>query len=314
MLLRSLPLVMLLLLALPLPAVANKALFDEASAGQEAVAGLKRHQVTIDGLKVFYLDNERKDAARTILMVHGFGDSSLSWTQFARRFRDQEFRIVIPDLPGFGQSDRAPKADYGFAAQSRRLLELMQKLGIPRFHVVGNSMGGGIAAELAVQQPSMVQSLTLMDAAGVHYRPTELDDAMLAGRNMLVVKTPADFEALLAFVMMQRPPMPRPVLDYLAERAIKDNALHERIFREALFPDMNFLLPKLDAIKAPTLILWGEKDRVLHPDNALIFDKYIPDSRVVIMPKVGHTPMAEAPYESSDEVVKFINALGGAAP
>nr|MBP9731574.1 alpha/beta hydrolase [Moraxellaceae bacterium] len=63
------------------------------------------------------------------------------------------------------------------------------------------------------------------------------------------------------------------------------------------------------AIQSPTLIIWGEKDRVLHPDNAKIFNKFIKDSRVVILPNIGHIPMVEAPYESAAEVVKFIDAL-----
>lgn len=297
-----------LLLAVPARA-ADKELFDEIARGQEAIAGLNRHEITIDGVRIHYLDNDRTTARRTILMIHGFGDSGLGWVQFARLFRDNEFRIVVPDLPGFGQSDKRPDTDYRYAAQARRLASLMQSLGVSRYHVTGNSMGGGVAAELSLQQPVAVQSLTLMDAAGIHYRPTELDRSLLAGRNLLVMKKPEDFEAMLSFASAQRPAMPRPVLDYLSERAVKDSALHERIFHEALFEDINFLLPRLDAIKAPTLVLWGEKDRVLHPDNAAIFNKYIKDSRVVMLPNVGHIPMAEVPYESGAEVLKFIDAL-----
>lgn len=292
------------------PAVAaDKGLFDDITRGQEAIAQLNRHETTLDGLRVFYLDNDRKTAKRTILLVHGFGDSSLGWVQFARLFRDNEFRIVVPDLPGFGQSDRKPEADYGYEAQARRLALLMQSLGVAKYHVAGNSMGGGIAAELAIQQPVAVESLALLDSAGIHYRPTELDRSLLAGKNMLVMKRPEDLDAMLTFATAQRPPMPRPVLDYLSERAVKDSTLHERIFHESLFEDINFLLPKLDGIKAPTLILWGEKDRVLHPDNAKVFNRYIKNSRIVMLPNVGHLPMAEVPYESAAEVVKFIDGV-----
>ncbi|MDO8268972.1 MAG: alpha/beta hydrolase [Moraxellaceae bacterium] len=297
-------------LVFSLPVIAaDKSVFEDISLGQEAIAGLTRHESTIDGARIFYLDNDRKDAKRTILMVHGFGDSGLSWTQFARLFRDNDYRIVIPDLPGFGRSDKTPGRDYSYEAQAKRLFALMQSIGVPKFHVVGNSMGGGVAAELAVQQPVAIQSLTLMDAAGIHYRPTELDRTLLSGRNILVMKKPADFDAMITFASAQRPAMPRPVLDYLSERAVQDSALHERIFQDVLFEDINFLLPKLDAIKAPTLVLWGEKDRVLHPDNAKVFSKYIKGSQVVILPGVGHIPMAEVPYESAAEVVKFIGAL-----
>ncbi|MCC6200883.1 MAG: alpha/beta hydrolase [Moraxellaceae bacterium] len=287
----------------------NKAIFEDITKGQEAIAGLNRHEILIDGARIHYLDNDRTTAKRTILLIHGFGDSGLGWVQFARLFRDNDFRIVIPDLLGFGLSDKKPDTDYRYDAQARRLAVLMQALKVTRYHVAGNSMGGAVAAELAIQQPALVCSLTLLDAAGVHYRPTELDRALLAGRNPLVMKKPEDFDAMLSFAMVQRPIMPRPVLDYLSERAVKDSVLHERIFQEALFDDINFLLPKLDAIKSPTLIIWGEKDRVLHPDNAKIFNKFIKDSRVIILPNVGHLPMLEVPYESAVEVVKFIDAL-----
>ena len=288
---------------------ADKGLFDEIARGQEAVAELNRHEATVDGLRLFYLDNDRKAAPRTILLVHGFGDSSLGWVQFARLFRDNDFRIVAPDLPGFGQSDRKPDADYSYTSQAKRLAIMMQSLGVSRYHVAGNSMGGAIAAELAIQQPGAVASLSLLDAAGVHVRPTELDRSLLSGKNVLVMKKPEDFDAMLTFATAQRPAMPRPVLDYLSERAVRDSVLHERIFHQVLLEGINFLLPKLDAIKAPTLVLWGEKDRVLHPDNARVLHKYIPGSRLVIMPNVGHIPMAEVPYESAAEVLKLIEGV-----
>ncbi len=290
---------------------ADKALFEEILRGQEAVAGLKRHEATIDGQKIFYLDNENKNG-RPILLIHGFGDSSMTWVQFARRLRHENFRVIAPDLLGFGQSARPADADYRFPAQAKRMFALMQQLGVEKFHVTGNSMGGGVAGEMAASQPQKILSLTLIDAAGVHYKPADLDRAMLAGRNMLVLKTPQDFEALLEMVFVNRPPSPRPVLDYLAERAVHDWPLHERILREALFDDVNFLLLKMDAITSPTLVLWGEKDRLLSVENTKVFKRFIPGSQLVILPDVGHAPQMEVPNESSAEVVRFIDGLQSA--
>ena len=287
----------------------DKAIVEETLLGQEGIAGLKRHEITIDGHRIFYLDNERTTAGRTVMFIHGFGDSSLSWTYFARIFRDGDYRIIIPDLLGFGRSDRPLDADYGYAAQSRRLFALLQSQKIGSVHLVGNSMGGGIAAEMALQQPVMVASLTLMDAAGVHYRVTDLDQELMKGNNFLVPKRAEDFERLLDFVTVQRPAMPRPVLEYLADRAVRDSALHERIFHDALLRDIDFLIMDLDGIKAPTLIAWGEKDRVLSPDNAKVFKKYIPDSRIVYFPNAGHVPMIEIPEESALATRNFIEGL-----
>lgn len=277
---------------------------------QEEIAGLNRSTITLGGHKLSYLDNGNARAARTVVLVHGFGDSSLSWTFMARAFRDGGYRIVIPDLLGFGDSARPVDGDYSYKAQASRVLALMKQLNIASAHVVGNSMGGGVAAEMAVLQPQAVASLTLMDAAGVHYRPSQLDQEMLAGRNLLVAKTPEDFDRIIDFVCVQRPLSPRPIVDFLAERAVKDSALHEKIFREVLFPDINFLLLDLGRIQAPTLVLWGEKDRVLNPENAKVFKQYIPRSELVILPNVGHVPMIEVPEQSAAAVRQFIEKQG----
>lgn len=303
-------LVFLSLQALPALA-ADKALFDDILKAQEAVAGLKRHEAVIDGQKIFYLDNEQKEG-RPILLIHGFGDSSMTWVQFARSLKHEGFRVIAPDLLGFGESARPADAAYSFSAQAKRLFTLMQQLGVEKFHVAGNSMGGGIAAEMAATQAQKILSLTLIDAAGVHYKPADLDRALLAGRNMLVLKNRQDFEALLDMVFVTKPPVPEPVTSYLAERAIKDWPLHERIAISALMDDMNFLLLKMDAITSPTLILWGEKDRLLSVENTQVLKKFIRGSQVVIMPNVGHAPQVEVPYESSAEVVKFVNGLAPA--
>lgn len=287
----------------------DKEVVDGMLRGQEGIAGLKRHEAVIDGEKIFYLDNERAAAGRTIMLVHGFGDSSLSWTFFARVFRDGDYRVIIPDLLGFGQSGRPAGADYRYPAQSKRLFALLASLKVSSVHLVGNSMGGGVVAEMALQQPQQVASLTLMDAAGVHYKPTELDQQLMSGNNFLISRKPGDFERMVEFASFSRPPMPRPIVDYLSERAVQDGALHEKIFHDALFNDIDFLLLDLDRIKAPTLILWGEKDRVLSPDNAKVFKKYIPDSRVQVFPDVGHIPMMEIPEVSGLAVSQFIDGL-----
>lgn len=304
----------LLCLFLCLPVLSHaydRELVEEMLRSQEGIAGLKRHEATIEGHRLSYLDNGRADAARTIVFVHGFGDSSTSWMFFARAFRDG-YRVIVPDLLGFGRSGRPSAADYGYAAQAERVAKLLDRLQVGRAHLVGNSMGGGVAAQLALAHPARVASLTLMDAAGVHFRATELEQQVLKGNNFLIPKKPGDFERLLDFVMHRRPVMTQPVIDYLSERAIKDAPLHERIFNEVLLRDVGFLTLGLADIRTPTLILWGERDRVLHPDNARVFHRYITGSRLHYFADVGHVPMAEAPEESALVVLRFIDEVSAA--
>lgn len=311
------PLLMRVLLCLlmlsPLAATAyDKDFVEEMLQSQEGIAGLKRREAVIDGHKIAYLDNGRDTAARVVVFVHGFGDSSASWMFFARSFRDGDYRVIVPDLLGFGRSARPPEADYGYPAQANRLFRLLEQLKVTRAHLIGNSMGGGVVAQMALLQPQAVASLTLIDAAGVHYKATELDQQVLKGSNFLIPRKPGDFERLLDFVMQQKPVMTRPIIDYLADRAMKDAPLHDRIFHEVLLRDVGFLTLSLPDIQAPTLVLWGEKDRVLHPDNAKVFQRYIPGSRLHYFPDVGHVPMTEVPDASARVVMQFIEALPSA--
>lgn len=312
-----LPALALLLLPAVAPAglftPASERVFRDISGAQERIAGLVRSEVVIDGLRLSVLDNGLAGAPQALLVVHGFGDRGTSWNQFTRRFRGGDFRILAPDLAGFGESDKPDGADYGAAAQARRLLALMDARGVAQAHVVGNSMGGLIAAELALLAPGRVASLVLVDAAGVHYRPSELDRRLMAGDNPLVVRRPEDFAALMAFVMASEPMVPKPYLDYLGEQAAANAALHERIFREALFPDANGLLLRLQDIRVPTLVVWGELDRVLHPDNGRAFCHFIPQCELRLMPATGHVPMVERPDDTANLVLDFIARRRAAA-
>lgn len=302
---------LMLAVALLLPGLSSaydKALVEEMLQSQEAIAGLKRAEARVDGQVVSYLDNGRTAASRTIVFVHGFGDSSASWMFMARLFRDGDYRVIIPDLPGFGRSSRNPAADYGFVAQANRLLLFLQqvKAGGP-VHLVGNSMGGGVVGQMALARPEMVASLTLIDAAGVHARATDLDREVLKGSNFLIPEKVEDLPRLLDFAMAKRPVMSQPIIDFMAARAVADHALHKKIFYDVLLPDVGFLTLHLADIKAPTLVIWGEQDRLLHPENARVFQRYIPDSRLLVLPGIGHMPMTEAPEETGLAILRFID-------
>lgn len=308
---RVLPILMLALtLVLPGAATAyDKALVEEMLQSQEAIAGLRRAEARVDGQVISYLDNGRTTAPRTVMFVHGFGDSSASWMFMARLFRDGDYRVLIPDLPGFGRSSRHATADYGFAAQANRLFLFLQQIKVDRVHLVGNSMGGGIVGQMALARPEAVATLTLIDAAGVHTRATDLDREVLKGSNFLIPAKVEDLPRLLDFAMAKRPVMPQPIVDFMAARAVADHALHKKIFYEVLLPDVGFLTLRLADIKAPTLVVWGEQDRLLHPENAKVFQRYIPDSRLLLLPGIGHMPMAEAPEETGLAILRFIDEV-----
>ena len=122
--------------------------------------GLRRHEVRVAGETWPYLAGG-PSSAPTVLFVHGFGADKDMWLTYARRFKDR-YRIIAPDLPGFGDADRRADRDYAPRAQARRLAAFCDALRIKDAHVVGSSMGGFISAWLAIDRADLVRSLTLM--------------------------------------------------------------------------------------------------------------------------------------------------------
>ncbi|SFR81900.1 Pimeloyl-ACP methyl ester carboxylesterase [Marinobacter daqiaonensis] len=273
-------------------------------------AGLTLEQVTVDDLSIHYLSRSPDDAERTLLMIHGFGANKDNWVRMAAHLPD-DYRLLIPDLPGHGQSSIASSADYTVEAQTEALKKFLDRLGVERVHMAGNSMGGGITAFFASRYPDRVATIALYSPAGSDHYPSQLDDALAEGDNPLVVREPGDFDKLMDFVLEKRPFVPWPVASVMEENAIARQSINDQIFEAIVLSAVDFELEGiLSSIKAPTLIVWGREDRVLAPENARVFDQAIEQSRVVLLEGVGHVPMLEVPERSADLWLEFIHAQG----
>ena len=192
----------------------------------------------------------------------------------------------------------------GRPAQAKRLHALAQALGFGRVHLGGNSMGGQIALSYAALFPQEVASLWLLDAAGVWSAPPGEARRIIAatGRNPLVAKNEDEFARLFAFVMNDPPFIPRPMLNVMARERMRNFALEQRIFRQVADDAVEERVRGLDT---PTLIVWGERDRALHPATAEVLHRLLPRSRVIMMPDVGHLPMLESPRQSAEDYLRF---------
>lgn len=128
-----------------------------------------------------------------------------NWTRFAK-YLTASYRVVAPDLPGFGDSDKHEDAMYDIGSQVERLAELAKALDLESFHLVGNSMGGHIAAVYAHRYPQQVISLGLFNSSGVtEPQMSEAHQALANGKNLLLVDDVADFARVLAFVFVEQP-------------------------------------------------------------------------------------------------------------
>jgi abhydrolase domain-containing protein 6 len=275
-----------------------------AAALERDRAGLVAKVVTVQGLRIAYLDG---GAGEPIVLIHGFGAEKDNWTPVAR-YLTKNFRVVAVDLPGFGDSDKPIDRDYRTSEQVKNLHAFAQTLGLTSFHVGGNSMGGRIAAEYAAAYPAEARSLWLLAPAGViSAQPSEMDQHLRQGKLLpLIVRTPAEFEQLLGWVMTAPPYIPGPVKQALAERAAANYDLHARIFDELWKEWQAAPLEGLVAgLRTPTRIVWGDKDRLLHISGATVLKQAIPNSSVLELPGIGHLPMMEAPQTVADDFIAF---------
>ncbi len=272
---------------------------------ERQTAGLVRKQIDLPGgLHYVYLEGGQGEA---LMLLHGFGANKDNYTRVAR-FLTPHFRVIVPDHIGFGESSHPQDADYAPTAQVERLRVLAQALGIKTLHLGGSSMGGQIALTYAALHPDEVKSLWLLAPAGVWSAPeSEMRKvARETGHNPLMAKNEEEFAEVFSFVMTDPPYIPRPMLNVMAQERIGNFVLEERILKQL---GADAVEQRVTGLATPTLIVWGDKDRVLIPASADILHKLMPRSQVLIMPGIGHLPMLERPQQSAQDYLRFRVAL-----
>ena len=270
-------------------------------------AGLGHQQLPVHNLNIHYYQGGSA-SGETLVLLHGFAADKDNWLRFSRHLT-QDYRVIALDLPGFGDSD-LPPGSYDVGTQAERLADILDAMGIQQAHVLGNSMGGQIAALFAARYPDRVRSLALFANAGIDSpHKSELYRLLTNGApNPLVVKQPQDFDNLLHFIFVEPPYLPESLKRYLGERSMAKAAHYERVFKQLVERSIP-LEPELAKIQAPTLLLWGKQDRVLDVSSIEVMQPLLRKPSVVIMDNVGHAPMLERPEESALLYRQFLEGL-----
>lgn len=266
-------------------------------------SGLKRHVVQVGDHRVVYSEGGH---GGPVVLIHGFGASADSWNRFAKPLT-KRYHVIAPDLPGWGASARIEAASYGYPAQLERLRQFLSQLKLGRVHLVGHSMGGFIASAYAAHYPDEVITLGLITPHGmVEPEPSELARDVAKGDNWLVASSRKEFDRLLNNVFAKRPYAPEAVLSYLADHAVRNSAKSRLIFEEMQTnnPPLADLLP---AVKSPTLIVWGDQDRVLHVSSADLFRQGIRNSELLIIRGSGHMPLVENARQCAAAWLAFVD-------
>ena len=253
------------------------------------ISGVRRHTVQVDDHRIVYSEGGH---GNIVFLLHGFGASGDSWNRCAASLT-RKYRVIAPDLPGWGASTRLEHASYGYPAQIERIHRLTEELKLDRFHLARHSMGGFLAAAYAARFPDQLITLGLIAPHGMtEPQPSNLARSVEKGDNWLVASSLADFDRLLDNLFVRMPYIPSAVIKYLGQMAVRNSAKSSKIFDE-LQQNQPPLVQRLSQIKVPTLIVWGDQDRVIHVSCAELFRSNLKRAELLFVPACGHMPLSE---------------------
>jgi pimeloyl-ACP methyl ester carboxylesterase len=271
-------------------------------------------QIDVVGAKVNYVE---MGEGPPLLFVHGLGGSWQNWLENIPHFA-RTHRVVALDLPGFGSSPMPPW-EISIPAYGRFLRDFCERLGIDRCSLVGNSMGGFIASEVAITEPERVDDLTLVSAAGITWARARREPAeMLARMGRAAAPLVMRFEVSA----IKRAKFRRRLFGGVFH---DPNALRRELLWENIVPALESpgsfdamrtlvgydIRDRLEEIGVPTLIVWGRNDHVVPVPAAFSYEKRIGDNaELIVFDECGHVPQLERPARFNRVLEGFLAREG----
>ena len=279
---------------------------------QRVIAGLDEDAVEVAGHRWVYAHADDAPAgAPTLVMLHGFTGSKENWYPLAERLRGR-YRLLVPDLPGWGESERQPDADYGYAAQAARVAAFIAQVAGTDDGVVllGHSMGGGIAALVAARHPRLVDRVGMLAASGVLFEGNAFGQDVLAGHNPFAVSDAASLRGYLDILFHRagsRPWIPWPASRGMIRKRRADAAFEQSVLeRIGRGPERFLPGEEADGIDQPALLLWGRQDAVIDPSALAVYAADMPQAEKVLVDDAGHMALMERPDEVAAAVVALV--------
>ncbi len=263
--------------------------------------------IDIDGVRLRVRDTGPRDAPAVILL-HGFASSLETWEPWAERL-SPKFRVIRFDLPGFGLTGLDPSGDYTDARSVQLLLGLMDKLGLAKATLIGNSLGGKLAWMFAASHPGQVSKLVLISPDGFAspgFEYGKKPEVPLMVRALpYVLPTPMLRMSLEPAYADPKHLTPATIARYRDMMlAPGDRAAMIARMQQVMLADP---IPILQKIQTPTLLLWGEQDAMIPFSNSADYMRAMPHATLVRLPNLGHVPFEEAPDESFAPLLAFLD-------
>lgn len=266
--------------------------------------------IDVKGLKVHVRDEGVRTDPIPVVLIHGTSASLHTWEGWVAALKQQR-RVITMDLPGFGLTGPNAQNDYRNETYTQFILDLMDTMGVQRFVLGGNSLGGDIAWQVAEKAPQRVERLILVDAAGYRMEPKSMPIAFTIARmpfvnKMMEVTLPRSMVESSVRNVYGDPARVTPALvdryEALTLREGNRKALVQR-FAQSNFEGSGL---RIKAIKQPTLILWGARDQLIPVENAYLFERDITGSQLKVFDDLGHVPHEEDPARTVAAVQTFL--------
>ena len=266
--------------------------------------------VEVEGVRVHYQEAGSTNAP-AIILIHGFTASTLVWSDVLLPIAGSGFRVIAPDLAGFGFSGKPTDGEYTIEWQARLVLGLMDKLGIESATLVGNSYGGAVAAVCALDYPQRVERLVLVGAVSNDNVKKRL--LLRLGRSPFLGDLISPLLLDLRWLVRQRMRRNRVRRKEINEQRFEAHHRHLRTSstqRAALSMLRRWHAERIrhDAhlIQQPVLLIWGEQDVEMPLEDGKYLHRLIPNSRLIVFRNCGHLPQEEYPQEFVELVTGFI--------
>jgi pimeloyl-ACP methyl ester carboxylesterase len=271
--------------------------FNESMIAREFLGGIESHSLQIAGHRVHYLA-EGPATGPAVVLVHGLGGHAEDWLNLARPLTRAGFRVYMPDLLGYGRSEKPRDFSFSVHDEAELVVGFMDALGIRQADVGGWSMGGGIVQHVAFRHPGRVRRLILFDSIGLLEKPQW-------NVHLFTPHSAAELDQLDALLMPHPPVVPafvaRDILRVSEQRAwVIDRALDTMLTGQDATDTM---LPQL---KMPVLLVWGAEDRIVPLSQGQTMQRMIPQSQLEVLKGCGHLVPVQCSAAIAPRMLAFL--------
>lgn len=262
------------------------------------LAGARSHAVTASGFRVHYYVLG-PEAGAPVVLIHGLGGRSEDWENLSAPLVRAGYRVYLPDLPGYGQSEQPAGFSYSIRDEANVVVAFLDAMNLRQVDLGGWSMGGWIVQRVAASHPERIRRLMLFDSAGLYARPAW-------NTALFTPTTPQELDQLDALLMPRPPHIP----GFIARDILRLSHRNAWVIHRALASMLtgsdvtDQLLPQL---KMPVLLIWGREDRITPLDLGQRMHTLVPQSRLTILDGCGHLAPSQCATQAAQPVLQFLS-------